>query len=285
MTRQLRIKIPGGLYHIYSRGIDRSDIFKDNNDRDKFLEILQNSISNSGWRCYAYCLMNNHYHILIESADGDTSRGMHQLNSVYAQYFNWKHERVGPLFQGRFRSILVDRENYFLELCRYIVLNPVRAGAAKSPEEYYWSSYRVTSGLDNQETCIDREFVLSRFAGDNDSDASARAAYSQFVYEGLDKDFSPFEIKGDLILGDRKFVESLKEEIEKEKDNTDFPKFQRTAHRPDLVELLDPLTVSLRETRNAAVGEAYSIFGYTQKEIAGLLGINVSTVYRILKSI
>ncbi len=285
MTRQLRIKIPGGLYHIYSRGIDRRDIFRDDNDRDKFLEILQNTIGNSGWKCYAYCLMNNHYHILIESTDGDTSRGMHQLNGVYAQYFNWKHDRVGPLFQGRFKSILVDRENYFLELCRYIVLNPVRAGVVKSPEEYYWSSYRTTSGLDNQKTCIDRKIVLSRFAGDNDSDAFAWAAYSQFVNEGLDKDFSPFEIKGDLILGDRKFVESLKEEIEKEKDNTDFAKFQRTAHRPDLVELLDPLTVSLRGTRNAAVGEAYNIFGYTQKEIAGFLGINVSTVYRILRSI
>lgn len=227
--------------------------------------------------------MTNHYHILIESTDGDTSRGMHKLNGVYAQYFNWKHDRVGPLYQGRFKSILVDRENYFLELCRYIVLNPVRAGLVRSPEEYHWSSYRATAGLDNQSTCIDRKVVLSRFAGDNDSDAFALAAYSQFVNDGLDMDFSPFELKGNLILGDRKFVDSLKNEIDKEKNNPDFPKKQRMVCRPDLEELLNPLNISLRETRNAAIRKAYKEYGYTQSDIAKFLGIHFTTVYRIVK--
>lgn len=283
MTRHLRIKIPGGLYHIYTRGIDRRDIFKDDSDREKFLDILENSISDSDWKCYAYCLMNNHYHILIESADGDTSRGMRQLNGVYAQYFNWKHDRVGPLFQSRFRAILVDRENYFLELCRYIVLNPVRAGIVSSPEEYHWSSYRATAGLDNMKTCIDRIAVISRFAEDDESEISARAAYSQFVTYSLEKDIAPGEIRGDLILGDREFVESVKDIIKKEKNNLDYPKYQRTACRPDLEELLDPLTVSMKETRNVAVRKAYNEFGYTQSDIAGFLGVHNSTIYRILR--
>ncbi len=283
MTRHLRIKIPGGLYHIYTRGIDRRDIFKDDSDREKFLDILENSISDSDWKCYAYCLMNNHYHILIESADGDTSRGMRQLNGVYAQYFNWKHDRVGPLFQSRFRAILVDRENYFLELCRYIVLNPVRAGIVSSPEEYHWSSYRATAGLDNMKTCIDRIAVISRFAEEDESVISARAAYSQFVTYSLEKDIALGEIRGDLILGDREFVESVKDIIKKEKNNLDYPKYQRTACRPDLEELLDPLTVSMKETRNVAVRKAYNEFGYTQSDIAGFLGVHNSTIYRILR--
>ena len=284
MTRQLRIKIPGGLYHIYTRGIDRRNIFRDDSDREKFLDILKNSISDSDWKCYAYCLMNNHYHILIESADGNTSRGMRQLNGVYAQYFNWKHDRVGPLFQSRFRAILVDRENYFLELCRYIVLNPVRAGTVNSPEEYHWSSYRVTAGFDNLKTCIDRMAVLSRFAEENESENSARAAYSQFVTDGIEKDITLGEIKGNLILGDRGFIESVKDVIKKEKDILDYPKYQRTACRPDLEELLDNLTVSMKETRNAAVRKAYNEFGYTQSDIAGFLGVHNSTIYRIVKN-
>ncbi len=283
MTRPLRLKIPGGLYHIYARGLDRRDIFRENSDREKFLKILENSIANSNWKCYVYCLMNNHYHILIESVDGDTSRGMRHLNGVYAQYFNWKYDRTGHLFQGRFKSILVDRENYFMELCRYIVLNPVRAGIVHFPEEYYWSSFRATAGLDKTKTCIDRNEILSRITNEDASQASSEAAYSQFVYDGLEKDITHLGIKGDLILGDRKFIESVKDEIEVEKSNFDYPKYQRTVCRPDLEELLNPLIVSMKETRNAALWKAYYEFGYTQSEIADFLGVHNSTIYRIVK--
>lgn len=284
MTRPLRLKIPGGLYHIYARGIDRRDIFRENSDREKFLKILENSIKISNWKCYAYCLMNNHYHILIESSDGNTSRGMHHLNGVYAQYFNWKHDRTGHLFQGRFRAILVDRENYFLELCRYIVLNPVRAGIVHSPEEYHWSSFRATAGLDKAITCIDRKEILSKFTDEDPSKVSAGATYSRFVCDGLEKDVIHFDIKGDLILGGRRFIESVKHEIEMEKNNFDYPKYQRTVYRPDLEELLDPLIVSMKETRNPAVIKAYYEFGYTQSDIAGFLGVHNSTIYRIIKT-
>ncbi len=284
MTRALRIKIPGGLYHIYARGIDRGDIFQDDNDREKFLEVFQKCITDSNWKCYAYCLMRNHYHILIESADGDISRGMRQLNGVYAQYFNWKHDRVGPLYQGRFKAILVDRENYFLELCRYIVLNPVRAGIVRSPEEYHWSSYRVTAGFDRCSHCICKEAVIYRFTGDREFEGSAESAYSAFVIDGLREEIPPFEIKGDLILGDREFIESVKDRIAVSKDNSDFPKYQRTVCRPDLDELLNPLTVSLKETRNDAIRKAYNEFGYSQNDIAVFLKIHYSTVYRIVNN-
>lgn len=132
-------------------------------------------------------------------------------------------------------------------------------------------------------TCIDRMAVLSRFAEENESEISAIAAYSQFVTDGLEKDITLGEIKGDLILGDRGFVESVKDIIEKEKNNLDYPKYQRTAFRPDLEELLDPLTVSMKETRNVAVRKAYNEFGYTQSYIARFLGVHNSTIYRIIR--
>jgi putative transposase len=284
MTRALRIKIPGGLYHIYTRGIDRNEIFQDEYDKEKFLEILQKCIRDHAWKCYAYCLMKNHFHILIESADGDTSRGMRQLNGVYAQYFNWKHDRVGPLFQGRYKAILVDRENYFLELCRYIVLNPVRAGIVKSPDEYPWSSYRATTELDQRENFVDWKAVLSRFSSGRDNWTVAIASYTGFVNDRLHEDSSSFEVKGNLILGDKKFVESLKDDISKHKDNPDFPKYQRNICRPELEELFDPLTVSMKITRNEAVRRAHNEFGYLPRDIAEFLKINYSTVYRIIKS-
>jgi len=282
MTRPLRIKIPGGLYHIYSRGLDKNAIFRDDKDKEKFLEILHKCNCDYGWKCYAYCLMMNHYHILIETIDGDISRGMRQLNGVYAQYFNWKHDRIGPLYQGRFKAILVDRENYFLELCRYIVLNPVRAGIVQSPQDYHWSSFRTTVGIEKQETCIDRRSILERFSSEKGSEKSAIESYTRFVSDRISEDDSLFEIKGDLILGDRKFVESLKKDIDKYRDNPDFSKYQRYVCRPELEELFDTLTVSLKTTRNDAVRKAHIEFGYSAKDIAEFLRIHYSTVCRIL---
>lgn len=274
--------MPGGLYHIYSRGIDGLNIFEDPEDREKFLTILSDTLSEASWRCFAYCLMRNHYHILIETADGDTSIGMKRLNGLYAQYFNWKHERVGPLFQGRYKAILVDRENYFLELCRYIVLNPVRAGLSDLPEDYRWSSYRVTAGLDEGIGCIDRETVLQWFTSVDDTVATSARRYASFVGDGLNMEPAPFDVNADLILGDRDFVKSLKKRVEKKMDDTSIPKYQRTACRPALKELLDPLTASMKNTRDEAVRTAYSVHGYTQTAIARHLGIHNSTVFRII---
>jgi len=147
MARPLRIEFPGALYHVTSRGNERAPIYFADLDRRSFLGILGDVVEQHRWMCHAYCLMPNHYHLVIQTLEPNLSRGMRQLNGVYTQRFNRRHDRVGHLFQGRFKGILVEREGHLLELVRYVVLNPVRAGMERDPEEYRWSSLRATLGL------------------------------------------------------------------------------------------------------------------------------------------
>ena len=138
MARPLRIQFPGALYHVTSRGDRQEIIYEDDDDRKTFLSILGEVVKRWNWLCYVYCLMSNHYHLLIETPDGNLGKGMRQLNGVYTQRSNRRHERVGHLFQGRYKAILVDGDAYLLELSRYVVLNPVRAGIVEAPEEWHW---------------------------------------------------------------------------------------------------------------------------------------------------
>jgi REP element-mobilizing transposase RayT len=147
MARPLRIEFPGAVYHITSRGNGRQRIFQDDVDNRKFLELLGKTIERFHWACHAYCLMVNHYHLLIETPEANLSKGMHHLNAGFCQAYNRRHDTVGHLLQGRFKAIVVDRESYLLELARYIVLNPVRAGMVDRPEDWPWSSYCATAGL------------------------------------------------------------------------------------------------------------------------------------------
>ena len=144
MARSLRIEFPGALYHITSRGDGQERIYTSEEDRYLFLNTLSEVCLRCTWVCYAYCLMNNHYHLLIETPAGNLSKGMQLLNGIYTQKFNRIHNRVGHVFQGRFKAILVDKDSYLLELSRYIVLNPVRAQMVTSPHEWKWSSYLAT---------------------------------------------------------------------------------------------------------------------------------------------
>ena len=146
MSRPLRIEYPGAVYHVTSRGDARRPIFCDDKDRLLFLEVLASIVSRFHWLCHAYCLMNNHYHLIVETPEGNLSRGMRQLNGVYTQRFNRRHRKPGHVFQGRYKAIVVEKESYLLELCRYVVLNPVRAKAVETPEAWNWSSYRATAG-------------------------------------------------------------------------------------------------------------------------------------------
>jgi len=163
MARPLRIEYDGALYHVTSRGNDRKPIFKDENDRDLYLAILAQVTHRFHWICHAYCLMRNHYHLVIETPDGNLSKGMRQLNGVYTQAHNRRHHRVGHLFQGRFKGILIQKESHYLEVCRYVVLNPVRAKAVKHPREWPWSSYRATGGLAPVPRCLTADELLSQF--------------------------------------------------------------------------------------------------------------------------
>jgi REP element-mobilizing transposase RayT len=140
MSRPLRIEYPGATYHITARGNERADIFRDNNDRQKLLEQLQIALQRYAIVIHAYVLMGNHYHLLLETPEGNMSQAMHFINGNYTGYFNHRHRRVGHLFQGRYKGLLVEKESYLLSLSRYIHLNPVRAGIVEYPEEYHWSN-------------------------------------------------------------------------------------------------------------------------------------------------
>jgi REP element-mobilizing transposase RayT len=160
MARPLRIEYDGALYHVTSRGNERKAIFKNDSDRTLFLDTLAQVSKRFHWICHAYCLMDNHYHLVVETPDGNLSKGMRQLNGVYTQAYNKRHGRVGHLFQGRFKGILVQKDSHFLEVCRYVVLNPVRARTISHPRLYKWSSYRATAGTAQAHPCLTADEVL-----------------------------------------------------------------------------------------------------------------------------
>jgi len=147
MSRPLRVEFPGALYHLTARGNNKDEIFLNDDDRLCFLELFGQEIEQQRWICYAYCLMDNHYHLLVETPEGNLVNGMRRLNGRYTQTFNRRHGHVGHVFQGRYKSILVEKDAYLFELSRYIVLNPVRAGMVEVPEAYAWSSYQSAVGL------------------------------------------------------------------------------------------------------------------------------------------
>ncbi|MCK5116902.1 MAG: transposase [Candidatus Aegiribacteria sp.] len=280
MTRSLRIEYPGAVYHVTARGTGRQNIFLNDSDRTKFLDRLLMTVSRYNWLCHAYCLMSNHYHLLLETSDGNLSAGMKLLNSVYAQYFNHSHDRTGHLFQGRFKAIVVEKDSYLLELCRYIVLNPVRSGIVETPSDYTWSSYRQTAGLYQQEDCLlSTEWILSQFGFDK---FTAEREYILFV-NNFQNAVSPFEkIKGQLILGGERFVESLVGR-DQYHDLPEVPRNQRFLNRPSLEHLF--ACASDRVSRNEAIYTAHTEHGYSQQEIAKHSGMHYSTISKIIKNL
>jgi putative transposase len=147
MSRPLRIETPGGVFHVTSRGNARKAIFLDAIDRCEFLGVLSSVLDRYLWRCLAWCLMDNHYHLVVQTLEPTLSIGMRQINGVYARRFNSRHERVGHLFQGRFKASLVESDEHLAEVIEYTLLNPVRAGLVENPSEWEWSSWRSTVAL------------------------------------------------------------------------------------------------------------------------------------------
>jgi REP element-mobilizing transposase RayT len=176
MARKRRLDFPGAIWHLTDRGNDRRTIYRDRNDFHKFLETLAEVVVCHQWRLFAYVLMPNHYHLLAETPTATLSVGMKSLNEQFAEWFNWRHGRVGHLFQGRFKSIPVERESHLLELARYIVLNPVRCGMVADAGEWEWSSYRATVGSEPAPQWLDVAFLLDLFGG--------AERYAEFVREG-----------------------------------------------------------------------------------------------------
>jgi len=165
MARPLRIDMPAQFTTSPPAVMREKPVFKCDQDRINFLNTLQHVNKRCNWICHAYCLMDNHYHLLIETPEGNLSVGMRQLNGVYTQLFNKLHGRAGHLFQGRYKSIVIQKDSHLLEVCRYVVLNPVRAKMVEKPEAWKWSSYRATAGRESSHPCLTVDWMLGQFSG------------------------------------------------------------------------------------------------------------------------
>ena len=205
MARPLRIEYEGALYHVTSRGNAGQRIFVDDEDWHAFLEILGDTVERFAWICHAYCLMSNHFHLLLETPDANLSRGMRHLNGVYTQRFNRRHGRSGHVLQGRFKSILVEKETHLLELARYVVLNPVRAMMVRSVRHWPWSSYRATAGQEDPLPLLTTEWILSQFSRNSQE---ARTQYRKFVRQGRGAEVWD-ELRGGVLIGSDRFVDEM----------------------------------------------------------------------------
>jgi REP element-mobilizing transposase RayT len=271
VARPLRVEFPGALYHVTSRGNAREAIFLDDHDRSRFLAIFEDVIGRASWICHAYCLMGNHYHLVVETPQAGLSAGMRSLNSTYSQAFNRRHRRVGHVLQGRFHSVLVDAEAYLLEVCRYVVLNPVRAGMVRHAADWPWSSYRATAGLAPPPPWLSTS-VLGCWSAEP---VFARARYARFVAAGVGAS-SPWEdLREGLLLGSDAWVERVQRDMRGAPEAV--PRVERIVARPALTEVLRAVQPSPR-----AVRDAHRSFGYTLTEIARHLGIHYSTVSRMV---
>jgi putative transposase len=272
MARPLRIELAGALYHVTSRGNARQAIYLDDDDRRLFLHRLAGVVCAHGWRCLAYCLMPNHYHLLVETPRPNLSRGMQRLNATYAQGFNARHERVGHVLQGRFSAILVEREGHLLEVSRYVVLNPVRAGLVASPEAYAWSSLRATVGFDPVPTWLAAIDLVAEFG--------SAASYLEFVLAGRGA-VAPWARRRGPALGSDAFVERVIPTLAGEAAPREVPRRERRASRPPLDVMLPVAMIADRQRRNARIRELLRSAEFSAAEIGRHLGLHYSTISKI----
>ena len=271
MARPIRLHIPHAFYHVMSRGNAKQTIFAGEADYRRFLELLGATSSRFGVLCRAYCLMGNHFHLLLQPDTCPVSRMMQQLNSGYSQSFNRRHERVGHVLQGRFKSLLVDRDEYFLQVLRYIMLNPVRADLVDDPGAWRWSSFRATAGLSEAPSFLALDDVWRMFAP---SESEARRRFVAFVDAGRGLK-PPWEA---VVSGSDTFRADIGVALEPHHTVRDFSRRERYAVRPSLESMLSDCHDSAARCRLMTV--AYWRYGYTLREIGTLLGYHESTVWR-----
>jgi hypothetical protein len=225
-------------------------------------------------------MMDNHYHLLIETPDGNLSLGMRQLNGVYTQLFNKRHQRTGHLFQGRYKAILIQKDSHLLEVCRYVVLNPVRARMVERPEAWKWSSYLATAGRESPALCLTTDWILGQFSRKR---AKAEQEYRQFVEWGIGKETIWREVKGQSILGEDDFVEGLISHIRKHQNIPEIPKSHRYVNRPSLDKIFPKNVILDKKKRDKKIIDAVQKYGYTQQQIAAHLNMHYSTISNLVR--
>jgi putative transposase len=278
MARPIRLEFPDAIYHVTTRGNGGEDIFIDDQDRQQFLQVLAEVVSRTGWIVYAYVLMDNHYHILVETPNSNLSRGMRQLNGVYTQRFNSRHNSGGSVFQGRFKAILVERNGFLLELCRYTVLNPLRLKAAKNISRYKWSSYRATAGEARSPSWLNTGWILDHFGR---SSSVAQRKYAEFIEAGAGLPSPLSKVKSQILLGSAAFVKRMKQRLV---SGSDAGRDKKKIKRPALNTLFPSKIRNYKPLRNEAIKRAYQQYSYTMAEIADAAQIHFSTVSKVIKS-
>ena len=228
------------------------------------------------WRCHAYCLMDNHYHIVLETAGENLSKGMRQLNGVYTQYYNRKHNRVGHVFQGRYKGILVERDAYLLELARYVVLNPIRANITKNINTWPWSSYHAMINTAPTPSWLETDWVLSHFSKQR---ARAIGKYSNFVREGIGQPSIWNNLQNQIFLASEKYINKQQKKINKKAALNEVPRLQKRKI-PKSLKYYD----NQYKDQTKAIVKAYLSGDYTLKVIGDYFGKHYSTISRIVKN-
>ena len=269
MARPLRTDFPGAVHHVTSRGNERRDIFYDDTDREMFLSFLGTAVRRFGWSLTAFVLMTNHFHLVIQTPEGNLSRGMHWLNGKYAGWFNRRHKRWGHLFGGRFKAILVEKETYFTNVLRYVVLNPVGAGMVERPEDYRWSSYRSTAGLEKAPEWLDIRAALDPFAPDA---AVAVRYYREFVAEKIGADERLWDqLVNGIYLGSEAWTKRMRKLVESKPRSTDHTAAHRGVGRPKMARVIEAVAqvagttaTVIRHTRGGSLRQLAAWIGWNE---------------------
>jgi len=279
----MRIEFPGAVYHVTSRGNARQPIFFDEEDMKLFLSKLAASVERYELVIHAYCLMTNHYHLLLETQKPNLSLAMQRVNGDYTQAFNRKYGRVGHLFQGRYKAVLIQKETHLLEVCRYVVLNPMRARMVKSVGEWKWSSFPATAGMDKKPTFLFIDWILRRF---HKEEAEAMSRYIKFVNQGLLRKASPLSrANAQMVLGTEGFMDKWKDLIETSKEIKEIPRLQRQLLRIPIEKIFLNYAQLTKDQLAEKIAEAHIKHGFTLTEISRHLDIHYSTAGRLLKKL
>jgi putative transposase len=276
MSRPLRLEFPYALYHITSRGDRREDIYENDIDRRDFLGIFSSVIEQFNWVCYAYCLMDNHYHLLVQTPNSNLSKGMRHLNGVYTQSYNRRHNKTGHLFQGRYKSILVEANAYLLELSRYIVLNPVKASMVDQVGGWKWSSYQAMIGECQSPDWLSSDYLMSLFSPQR---KTAIKRYNSFVEAGLKNGPIWSKITNQIYLGDKSFVDEVQQFLIDRKPDIQVPKVQKRS----IPKLLSEYQ-SMTNSRDEAIVLAYASGGYSYQELGNYFGLHFTRIGKIVRT-
>lgn len=265
MARPLRIEFPGAVYFITATGNQNQNVFLNSEDGKSWLEVFDRVCERYNWLCYAYCLLGNRYFVVVETPEANLSKGMRQLNGIYTQSFNRRHGTGGHLFQGRFKSVLVQKEKFLAELVKYIHFLPVESGFVTLPQQFKWSSCKYLFDSDESPKWLNNEY-LSELFNDPDEIFSAKPSHDDGILK---------RIKKQIYLGDEEFISDIQKHVNAKKDLREIPRVQRAK----------PINDYLKQSsdRDEAISNAYLSGDYTLQEIADYFSIHYSTISRIVK--